>query len=84
VDHGASPVSGQLSQLADYVEELTFSAYASSAGGKGVPQNASNSNNWTMVNAYETYSDNNILWTVQQESNSEMLFVQHNYPWSAY
>jgi hypothetical protein len=40
--------------LADYIEALTFSAYASSAGGKVVPSNASNSKNWTMVNAYET------------------------------
>jgi len=40
---------------------------------------APNSNNWTTVNAYGTYNDNNILSTVQQESRSEMLFVWHNY-----
>ena len=54
-----------------------FSTYASGVGGKEVLYNASNSNNWTMVNEYETYND--ILSTVQQENSSEMLFVWHNY-----
>jgi hypothetical protein len=68
-------VNGQISELADSIEALTFSAYACSAGGKVALYNASNSKNWTMVNDYETCNDNNILSAVEQESSSEMLFV---------
>jgi hypothetical protein len=48
------PWVGEEIPPADYNGALMFSAYASSAGGKEVPYNASNSNNWTMVNASQT------------------------------
>jgi Peptidase A4 family len=72
-------VGGQISQLANYNEAIMFSAEAQTAAGSNVPYNASNSNNWTMVNDYVTYADNNTLSTVKQENSSEMLFVWHNY-----
>jgi len=74
-------VGGKIPQLADYNEAIMFNAEAQTPNGTEVPYNASNSNNWTMVNAYETYNDNNLLSTVQQEigGGNEMLFVWHNF-----
>jgi hypothetical protein len=73
-------VNGAISILADYDEAIMFSAEAGTTAGPWVPYLASNTTNWTMVNDYVTYDDNNTLSTVQEEgSNTEMLFVWHNY-----